>query len=464
MRWGRGSGGLPTPVDNAPRDLCFVSTNGTHVYMLTEEGHAFSCELPLPLGTAPLSPSPLCFSRLAIPLDVQQLACGAGHALAVVEGGVVYSWGREAEGQLGHRATSVILGASDGREKGVELGRRSAGWGEIDTGFGGEGSFGRREDVSVGSMVPRRVDALGEMHIVVCMVSCEEHLSLMLSTTGKLFACGLIRPRTLGEAVRGGRRREDSLEVQDAGGRVCVRKITLVGGPWEQSDEASLKQIASGRRHTLALSRNGQLFSFGEEGKGALGHAAQVEAGRPFRVGGALASRAVEKVWATETGSVGRVGGRGEHGGEETTYYFWGEASGAIGKQITPTELPELKGLDVCVVSGSTGHSLALTSDGDVFAWGDMEGGALGLQQVALSFECATRPAASPRLPSPHHRQTLYSPGPLTPNPCAVAFPPTHPPTFSPKCSPFPHCFPPVPTRIAHPSPRLFVCLRSLAL
>ena len=33
-------------------------------------------------------------------------------------------------------------------------------------------------------------------------------------------------------------------------------------------------------------------------------------------------------------------------------------------------------------VSGSASHCLALTSGGDIFAWGDAAGGALGLEQL----------------------------------------------------------------------------------
>ena len=334
LQWGGAAGGLPCPLPGAPAGCHSLATDGRRVFALTDEGHVFSWDVVAPPATA-LSPS-----RLPIPVDVEQLACGNTHALALVEGGAVYSWGRGVEGQLGREAS---VGGTGG--------------GSVDG-------------------VPRRMDALDELHLSIASVACGAVHSALLSASGELVLCGLVHSATLLDATAAAAPRGAS--SRSPGATVSLRLPVAVDGPWAQAD--GLAAIACGHTHTLALSRTGQVFSFGEGGAPQLGLAATVPAGRPMRVGGPLASRTVDRIWAGACFSVARVAPA--TGGGGPACFFWGGGGGGLEPAVrVPSELAELGGLDVVDVCGSDSHYLALTSGGDVYAWGTGGRGALGLQR-----------------------------------------------------------------------------------
>ena len=55
----------------------------------------------MPPGPAAISAAPGVPQRIPLPIDVGQIACGGEHVLALAEGGILFSWGRGIEGQLG---------------------------------------------------------------------------------------------------------------------------------------------------------------------------------------------------------------------------------------------------------------------------------------------------------------------------------------------------------------------------
>ena len=351
LQWGGYSGGLPCPLIGAPVGCCFLATNGSRVHVLNDEGHVLSWAVVSPL-TSQLG---LTVSRLPIPVDVEQLSCGDTHALALVEGGSVYSWGRGIEGQLGRDVDLASAGASDPVG---DVDRADADWGGV----------------------PRRIDALDELNLRVCSIGCGAVHSALVSTSGKLLLCGLLHKVTVPNATTEPNIATSVTPAHSASATACVRRPIVVDGPWAQSDD--LAAIACGRAHTLALSHGGQLFSFGEGDAGQLGHSAAVPQGRPMRVGGPLASRTIARVWAGASFSFARSEPGGGTGCEDE-YFYWGKrGDSARGGTRLPTELPELRGLDVVEVRGSSTHCLALTSGGDIYAWGGGAGGALGLQQL----------------------------------------------------------------------------------
>ena len=85
---------LPMPVDGAPSGCCAIACGTKQVHVLTDEGAVYMWEYR--------GDSAMCLpQRVPLPIDVGQLACGEAHALALAEGGIVFSWGRGIEGQLG---------------------------------------------------------------------------------------------------------------------------------------------------------------------------------------------------------------------------------------------------------------------------------------------------------------------------------------------------------------------------
>lgn len=155
--------------------------------------------------------------------------------------------------------------------------------------------------------------------------------------------------------------------------------------------------IAAGDRHSLAVTAQGALWSWGSGWYGRLGHddeehqlvPRRVEAfsGRRIRVvaAGSCHSLAVEDEGALWSWGVGKCGVLG-HGDQRSL--------------LRPTRIEALAGERVRAVAAGREHNLALTSDGDVWSWGDGLHGRLGhgdqqasllpKQIVALAGACAT--------------------------------------------------------------------------
>ena len=97
VAWGAGE--LPQPIGCIPSGCPMLACTSTTVYFLTDDGKVFSWLF----STDSSAPPP---SQIALPMEVDHIACGTGHALALSDGGLVLSWGRGAEGQLGDTVES----------------------------------------------------------------------------------------------------------------------------------------------------------------------------------------------------------------------------------------------------------------------------------------------------------------------------------------------------------------------
>ena len=344
-----GAGELPLPIGHISSGCTTLACDGSRVHFLTDEGEVFSWIF----STEHLAPPP---QRVALPTDIHQIACGAEHVLALSDGGSVFSWGHGSEGQLGR---------------------------PLPAGSGGT-------DPS-----PRRVDGLPPAGIV--SIACGGAHSMLLTPSGELLGCG---PTSV---------------LAGAAPVLGAPRFVEIAGPWQGEEPAGLSAVACGRAHTLALSQGGKLYSFGEGANGQLGHGGGGGGGggraaRPMRVGGALATNVVERVWAsplcdvsfasariavatdrwsaTDSGGDGDDGGDGGDGGdgsdkptETLASFMWGTlpsaAAGAVVR--TPEEILELRGQALMQMVAAPAHCLALLAAGDVYAWGsDAFGGSSG--------------------------------------------------------------------------------------
>ncbi|KAL5058301.1 hypothetical protein RYX36_029905 [Vicia faba] len=152
----------------------------------------------------------------------------------------------------------------------------------------------------------------------------------------------------------------------------------LVPKPLESSVVLDVQQIASGVRHMALVTRQGEVFTWGEESGGRLGHGLDKDFGRPQLVE-FLSVTSVESVacgenhtcavslsddlfsWGDGTYNVGILG----HG---TDVSHW------IPKRISGP----LEGLQVISIACGTWHSALATSNGKLFTFGDGTFGVLG--------------------------------------------------------------------------------------
>ena len=139
--------------------------------------------------------------------------------------------------------------------------------------------------------------------------------------------------------------------------------------------------ISAGSSHSLALTSDNRLFAWGNNASGTLGNGvAGTDSVVPVAVdmSGALAGKTVTAISAGTDFNMVVASGR---------VYGWGRndegqiGDGSTSSKFVPTATDVsgvLAGKTVSAISAGSYHSLALTSDGRLFAWGSNNSGQLG--------------------------------------------------------------------------------------
>ena len=157
----------------------------------------------------------------------------------------------------------------------------------------------------------------------------------------------------------------------------CLGVIVLFFGVMAASGTslAATPQISAGSRHTLALKSDGTVWAWGENSYGQCGTPtdyAKNGENTPVRV--------------SSLSNVTAVAGGGYHSlalKSDGTVWAWGGSdyysqlgNGTTGSSPTPVQVSSLS--SVTAIAGGVDHSLALKSDGTVWAWGYNGDGQLG--------------------------------------------------------------------------------------
>jgi len=284
---------------------------------------------------------------------IRAIAGGGLHSLALKSDGTVWAWGRNNYGQLGDltfTTTSVpvqVVGLSNmtviaaGFDHTLALERNGTvwAWGRNDYGQLGDGTNATTNGpVPVSGLFGIRAIAGGGLH------------SLALKSDGTVWAWGY---NLLGQLGNG--------------------TYTTSNTPVQVSGLTNVIAIAGGYFHNLALKSDGTVWTWGWNYYGQLGDGTySYDSNTPVQVSGltgmialagggshSLALRSDGRVWAWGSNDVGQLG----NGGTNTTSNTPVPVSGLIG---------------VTVIAGGEFHSLALKSDGTVWAWGRNDRGQLG--------------------------------------------------------------------------------------
>lgn len=272
-------------------------------------------------------------------LMTTRVACGLGHVLVQLACGHVYSWGNGANGRLGH---------------GDNVNRKAA-------------------------------ERICKLDTMVVYIACGASHSLAIGENSSAYAWGKNSEGQCGIGTR-----EDAF---------TPRKILRLGG--------GVLMLTGGWEHTLALRLDGAVFSFGsgyrDARRGAvppvLGIGTSDRQLLPQRVTG-LSSERVTQVacgWdhslaVTSTGAL----------------FTWG--SGAHGKlghddeqsRDLPTRVAKLVNHRVVLAGGGCEHTAAITARGDLYTWGQSDGGRLG-----LSLPIGAESGVGPSEPTPRRVNAL---------------------------------------------------------
>lgn len=309
-----------------------------------------------------------------------EVSVGEQHTVALANDGTVWAWGDNSVGQLGNGATSNSLVPTpvNGLE-GVEVVRVDAGYshsvaltadGRVFTwGYGFFGQLGNGQNE--GSQVPIEVPAAAFGSAPIRMVDAGPYTTTAITTDGAAYAWGRGLHGELGDGAAVNRNLP-----------VAVDTATVAPGE-------SVVDISAGSEHTVAATDQGRVLAWGSNVEGQLGDGSTDSANTPQIVD--LVASAGSAVVDVEAGAFHNLAldaaGRA---------IAWGSGSrGQLGNGLTddrtvPVAVSMLDAQRFTDIAAGFEHSVALSSDGTVYAWGDNGLGQLG--------DAAVPGAAVPRL------------------------------------------------------------------
>ncbi|XP_054155257.1 RCC1 and BTB domain-containing protein 1-like [Oppia nitens] len=130
--------------------------------------------------------------------------------------------------------------------------------------------------------------------------------------------------------------------------------------------------IAYGYKHVLALTANGDLYSWGNNTFGQLGNGTNIECFHPTLTGKRIVRISCGANYSQVLTQSGEV-------------FSWGRnnygqiGNGTHANQMVPIKVPGFDGQKISNVSCGSAHSLALTESGQVYGWGNNAFGQLGI-------------------------------------------------------------------------------------
>ncbi|GAB6029092.1 RCC1 and BTB domain-containing protein 2 [Chamberlinius hualienensis] len=140
--------------------------------------------------------------------------------------------------------------------------------------------------------------------------------------------------------------------------------------------EKKVTEIACGSHHSLALTQDGEVFSWGQNNYGQCGYNSTQNQTTPRKVSSIIAGRCVISIVCGQTSSM-CVMDNGE-------VYSWGyNGTGQLGtgnntNQSMPTKVVNLNGIVIVKIVCGYAHALALSDEGVLYGWGASSYGQLG--------------------------------------------------------------------------------------
>ncbi|PRX74084.1 alpha-tubulin suppressor-like RCC1 family protein [Cohnella sp. SGD-V74] len=294
-------------------------------------------------------------------LNIKAVSAGAEHTLVLTADGDVYSFGNGAFGRLGHGDESdktvptliplfhnniVATAVAAGTSHSLVL---SAGGDVYAFGAGGTGRLGTGTSTNVLAPVKIGGDLTGKQAIAI---SAGDAHSLVLTNDGSVYSFGAGNSGRLGH--------------NDMANQLMPKQIDAL---------PAVSAISAGIYHSLAVSVTGSVYAFGHGALNRLGLNSTSNVLFPTPIPG-LASEHVTAVSAGNSHSLALTA-------NGDVYSFGNEFVGQLGhgtndEQPVPKKIDALAAFDIVAISTGTSHSVVLTDEGDVYAFGAGAEGQLG--------------------------------------------------------------------------------------
>jgi alpha-tubulin suppressor-like RCC1 family protein len=356
---GAGTDGTKRENGQAPFVLPTLPEHGTGTVAFTVRNNGFE---PMDLITRQLAGADA--ASFVLPAAVSELAAGEAATFPLIfapetAGGHIASLTVACAGSPGSPVVIPLTGQSVAASGGDAFG-----FGDNDFGAVGDGSTGPK-------LSPSAVLKTGALsgRLLTDIATGEGH-TIARDTEGKVFAWGYNATGQLGDGTQA----DSPVPMAVDMGALPSGTVTAIS--------------CGGGAHNLALDRDGKVFAWGDNGQGQLGVGDFAPRTIPTRVvdAGALAGQTVVAVVAGHDNSFaltydGRVFAWG---------YNLGANTGAPGKlgdgtatsfRHSPVEVDAsgaLAGKFIASLSASSTHTLALSDNGELYAWGENDAGQLG--------------------------------------------------------------------------------------
>jgi alpha-tubulin suppressor-like RCC1 family protein len=295
---------------------------------------------------------------------IKAISAGGNHSLALQSDGTVWSWGSNSDGQLGN-GTSIdssrvvqvsnltgitAIAAGDVHSLALRSDGTIMAWGRNSVGQLGNGS-------TTGSTIPIRISS----PVGVAAIAAGGAHSLALKSEGSIWAWG-----------------------GDSTGQLGNGTGPIQPLPVQTQNLTGVASVAAGGNHSLAIRPDGSVWAWGSNGDGQLGDGTNTDASYRLQLSvptsvGAIAAGGDHSLAVRSDGTVWAWG-----------YNFFGQlGNGANADSNVPVQAGTPTGITAVSAGGSggeqRGHSLALRSDGTVWAWGCNGNGQLGNGSTADS-------------------------------------------------------------------------------